>query len=303
MRLALDPRAQRLLRRVPRTNVYTLAELALLSLLAIQCARLVWVAVTPVGPVGNWQPPAPVAVAQPGPGLLGSFDPFFRTAGTAVGPVVVTSLSLKLFGVRQDTASGRGSAIIALPDGQQRSFAVGDEIMPGVRLEAVAFDNVTISRGGAAEQLFMDQSKNAPAVGGAVVPGAPAPGSFASPPPPPPPPQAPPPPPQAPPQPLPVVTVPPPAPAGGNLSSQIGFAPRMNGSQVTGVVLSPQGSGEAFRAAGLQPGDVLLSVGGQRITSPAQLAGLGGQIAAGNNVSVQVERGGRVTRLQLRNTP
>jgi general secretion pathway protein C len=295
MRLALDPRAQRLLRRVPRTNVYTLAELALLSLLAIQCARLVWVAVTPVGPVGNWQPPAPVAVAQPGPGLLGSFDPFFRMAGQAAGPVVVTSLSLKLFGVRQDTASGRGSAIIALPDGQQRSFAVGDEIMPGVRLEAVAFDNVTISRGGAAEQLFMDQSKNAPAVAGApAVPGAPAPpsqGLVITPAPPP----------------LPVVTVPPPPPApppsSGNLSSQIGFAPRMNGSQVTGVVLSPQGSGEAFRAAGLQPGDVLLSVGGQRITSPAQLAALRGQIGTSNNVSVQVERGGRVTRLQLRNTP
>lgn len=295
MRLALDPRAQRLLRRVPRTNVYTLAELALLSLLAIQCARLVWVAVTPVGPVGDWQPPAPVAVAQPGPGTLGSFDPFFRTAGQAAGPVVVTSLSLKLFGVRTDTASGRGSAIIALLDGQQRSFAVGDEIMPGVRLEAVAFDNVTISRGGVSEQLFMDQSKGAPAAGGAVVPGAPGaappPGTFASPPP------------QAPPQPLPVVTVPPPPPASGNLSSQIGFAPRMNGSQVTGVVLSPQGSGEAFRNAGLQPGDVLLSVGGQRITSPAQLATLRNQFGAGNNVSVQVERGGRVTRLQLRNNP
>jgi general secretion pathway protein C len=296
MRLALDPRAQRLLRRVPRTNVYTLAELALLSLLAIQCARLVWVAVAPVGPVGNWQPPVPVVLVQPGAGLLGSFDPFFRLSGTAAGPVVVTSLSLKLFGVRQNTASGRGSAIIALPDGQQRSFAVGDEVMPGVRLEAVAFDNVTISRGGAVEQLFMDQSKGAPAAPGTVAPGTPgappppSPGLVVTP---------------SAPQPLPVVTVPPPPPAGspGRLSGQIGFAPRMNGSQVTGVVLSPQGTGEAFRAAGLQPGDVLLSVGGQRIRSAEQLSQLGSRIGAGNNVSVQVERGGRVTSLQLRNTP
>jgi general secretion pathway protein C len=204
MRLALDPRAQRLLRRVPRTNVYTLAELALLSLVAIQCARLVWVAVTPVGPVGDWRPPAPAALAQSGPGLLGSFDPFFRLAGQTAGPVVVTSLSLKLFGVRQDTASGRGSAIIALPDGQQRSFAVGDEIMPGVTLAGVAFDNVTISRGGATEQLFMDQSKGAPAAPGAPAGAPAAPGSvnFASPPPL-----------QAAPQPLPVVKVPPTVPA------------------------------------------------------------------------------------------
>jgi hypothetical protein len=48
---------------------------------------------------------------------------------------------------------------------------------------------------------------------------------------------------------------------------------------------------------------VLLSVGGQRITSAAQLASLRNQFGASNNVSVQVERGGRVTRLQLRNTP
>jgi general secretion pathway protein C len=293
MRLALDPRAQRLLRRVPRTNVYTLAELALLSLLAIQCARLVWAAVTPLGPVGDWRPASPAAAVQPGTSALGSFDPFFRLAGPA-GPVVVTSLSLKLFGVRQDAASGRGSAIIALPDGQQRSFAVGDEIMPGVRLQAVAFDNVTISRGGATEQLFMDQSQGAPGTAAPPAPGtpaAPAAGVFATPPPA-----------QVPP-PLPVVKVPPPPPPSpSGLSGQVGFAPRMNGSQMTGVVLSPQGSGEAFRAAGLQPGDVLLAVGGQRITSPGQLTALGNQIGAGNGVSVQVERGGRVTTVQLRNS-
>ena len=50
MRLALDPRARRLLQRVPRTNLYSLLELILLFLLAVQCARLFWVLVTPVGP-------------------------------------------------------------------------------------------------------------------------------------------------------------------------------------------------------------------------------------------------------------
>jgi general secretion pathway protein C len=288
MRLALNPRTQLLLRGVPRTNVYTLAELGLLSLLAIQCARLVWAAVTPVGPVGDWQPATTTRAAVSAPGLLSSFDPFFRSAGAA-GPVVVTSLALKLFGVRQDQASGRGSAIIALPDGQQRSFAVGDEIMPGVTLQAVAFDNVTIARGGASEQLFMDQSKGPQA----VAPGAPpAPGttpSFATPP-------------TVAPAPMVVPTVVVPRRPAGNLSSQISIQPRRNGDRLTGVVLSPQGSGEAFRAAGLQPGDVLVAVGGQRITSPEQLAGLGAKLAAPGGASVQVERGGRVTRLQLRNS-
>jgi general secretion pathway protein C len=289
MRLALDLRTQRLLRRVPRTNVYTLAELALLTLLAVQCARLFWVAVTPVGPVGDWQPLGTARVVQPSATLLGSFDPFFRLAGPA-GPVVVTSLSLKLFGVRQDTASGRGSAIIALPDGQQRSFAVGDEIMPGVRLQGVGFDNVTVSRGGATEQLFMDQSKAAPAAPGTSVP-APAPGAPSIVGSPPPPPSA-----------IVVPTVQVPQRSSG-LADQIGLQPRMNGDRMTGVVLSPQGGGEAFRAAGLQPGDVLVSVGGQRITSADQVGALREQLAGGRPASVQVERGGRVTRIQLRNTP
>ncbi|HEY7811497.1 MAG TPA: type II secretion system protein N [Allosphingosinicella sp.] len=282
MRLALDSHRQLLLRRVPRTNVYTLAELGLLSLLAVQCARLVWAFATPLGPVGDWRP-AQVQTAQPGTALLGSFDPFFRLAGGG-GPVVVTSLSLKLFGVRQDEASGRGSAIIALTDGTQRSFAVGDEIMPGVKLEAVAFDNVTISRGGASEQLFMDQSQPDQAAGTApapvAVPNAPAP---------------------APAQPLPVVTVPtvrvPPP-----LTNQISFQPRLNGSKMTGVTLSPQNGGAAFRAAGLQPGDVLIAVNGQRITSAEQLGALRDQLSGARGASVQVERGGRVTRIQLRNS-
>jgi general secretion pathway protein C len=77
----------------------------------------------------------------------------------------VTSLNLKLFGVREDRASGRGSAIIGIGDGQQRSFLVGDEVMPGVTLTAVGFDSVTVSRGGAPEQLFLDQSPPATMVG------------------------------------------------------------------------------------------------------------------------------------------
>lgn len=165
MRLTLDPRARRILRRMPRTTLYSAMELLLLSMLAVQCARLFWVLVTPVGPVGEWKAAAAFRpVAQPSPSLLGSFDPFFRLANTSTAPVVVTSLNLKLFGVREDRASGRGSAIIAAADGQQRSFAVGDEISPGVTLTAVGFDNVTISRGGTQEQIFLDQSPTSNAV-------------------------------------------------------------------------------------------------------------------------------------------
>jgi len=186
MRLALDPRARRLLRRLPRTTVYSALELLLLSLLAMQCARLVWAIVTPVGPIGDWKAPGALRPALPvaSPAALASFDPFFRLNQQGAAPVVVTSLNLTLFGVRQDRGSGRGAAIIATPDGQQRSYAVGEEIVPGVTLTAVGFDNVTISRGGTAEQLFLDQSSPATPVGQATPP--PGANPFVTPPPPPP---------------------------------------------------------------------------------------------------------------------
>ncbi|HEX8308598.1 MAG TPA: type II secretion system protein N [Allosphingosinicella sp.] len=154
MRFAFDSR--RLIGRARGVNGWTVLELALLALIALQCARLIWTALTPVGPLGEWQD-SDVRSDSP-VGLLGGFDPFFRLSGAA-GPVTVTSLNLKLFGIRQDQASGRGSAIIAGSDGQQRSIAVGEEIEPGVTLKSVDFDSVTISRGGADEQLFMDQSQ------------------------------------------------------------------------------------------------------------------------------------------------
>jgi general secretion pathway protein C len=163
MRLALDPRARRLLRRMPRTTVYSALELILLSLLAMQCARLVWTIVTPVDPIGDWKAASALRPAPASTALLGSFDPFFRLSGDNA-PLTVTSLNLKLFGVREDRASGRGSAIISTPDGQQKSFAVGEEIVPGVTLVAVGADSVTIQRSGTQEQLFLDQSTPASTV-------------------------------------------------------------------------------------------------------------------------------------------
>ncbi len=170
MRLSLDSRARRLLRRLPVVTVYSALEIALLSLLALQCARLVWAAVTPVGPIGEWKIPALLGGPANASLALGDFDPFFRLAGPAA-PVVVTSLAIGLFGIRVDRASGRDSAILSTPDGVQSSYAVGDEIMPGVTLAAVREDGVTLSRGGVREQIFLDQSvpaANATPAGGAT---------------------------------------------------------------------------------------------------------------------------------------
>jgi general secretion pathway protein C len=280
MRLSLDPRARRLLRRLPQTTVYSALELALLTLLAVQCARLVWTIATPVGPVGEWQASSALQRVQPvSTEALSAFDPFFRLSATA-GPAVITSLNLKLYGVREDRATGRGSAIISTPDGTQRSFAVGDEIIPGVTLTGVGFDNVTISRSGTAEQLFLDQSSAATPVGTAPPPVVQQPMTNAAPPPPPPPPPV-------------VRTNPTPA------APQISFEARTSNGRFAGVAVRPQGNGDAFRAAGLAPGDVIVSVNGVPISSPEQARALAGTLGAAP-ATLMVDRGGRQIPLQVK---
>ncbi len=264
MRLRPNMRAGSLLRRLPRPQWLAGLELALIALIAVQAARLFWIWVTPVGPIGEYRgalPSAPPAAA------LGEFDPFFRLA-PASGPLVVTSLNIKLHGVLEDRATGRGSAILALPDGSQRSFGVGEEILPGVVLESVGADHVTLRRGGAAEQVFLDQSAPAAAPDPASIPAA-APASS-----------------------LPVASpdLPPATP--------LRLEPRTEGGRTAGIAVSPGGDGgRIFREAGFAPGDVIVAVNGRPVSSIEQAReALGG---ASGPQSILVERAGRQVPLRV----
>jgi general secretion pathway protein C len=101
----------------------------------------------------------------------------------------------------------------------------------------------------------------------------------------------------------PVITpTPAPAPsATGSFATDVQFQPRMSGGAVSGVTVQPQGSGNAFRAAGLAPGDVIVSVNGRRITSAGEARAIAGQIAGQRSVTIQVERDGRVIPLRVEN--
>jgi general secretion pathway protein C len=274
MRLVLDARARALLRLIPRTTVYSALELLLLAVLAVQCARLFWVLATPVGPLGAWQPARAEFSGSPA-AILQGFDPFFRLSGGDGKPVAVTSLQLTLFGTRMNDATGGGSAIIAGPDGVQQSFGVGDEISSGVKLKAVSFDHVTIDRGGAVEDLFIDQS-------GAVAPVAPLPVAAG-----------------------PALLPPAQPPAAGRgvtpaqLRTDIGFIPRVDKGRVSGLTVRPLGSGAAFREAGLREGDVITAIGGRPVTGQGDFNQLGAAVGKGGSVPVTVERGANILSLTI----
>ena len=225
----------------------------LIVALAVQGARLIWAMVTPIGTIGDWRPATIHGSATANLSASG-FDPFFRLA-PATQDSVITSLALKLFGVRMDMATGRGSAIIETSDGTQSSFAVGDEIEPGVTLKMVAFDNVTIDRGGITEQIFLDQSVAAPVAqpGGGAAPQ----GEFSG---------------------------------SSLLANSIEMAPRAENGKVTGMMLNPKGDGALFKAAGLEPGDVLTAINGKPVSEGEDVRS---SLAGGGTVSLEVERGGR----------
>ncbi|BBB07575.1 type II secretion system protein N [Sphingopyxis sp. EG6] len=249
------------------------------ALLIWQLVRLLWTAITPLSPLGSWQPQAAV-IASPAErrALFTSLDPFFRSNTQGAATATVTSAGLTLFGINLNEATGGGSAIIAGEDGVQTSYAVGDEIAPGLKLAGIAFDHVLLDRGGARESLFLDQSGEAPVATPATPLPAPTPevGSGAA----------------------------SGVSASGEMSpatlkAGVGFAPRTENGRVTGLVVQPQGDGAVFRAAGLRPGDVIRSVNGRPIGSASDAAALANQIAPGARISLEVERGASVVPVAI----
>jgi general secretion pathway protein C len=279
MRLKFDARARAILRRLPVVNAYSAVELLLLAGLAVQCARLMWVIVTPLSPLGAWVPAGPTIPVDPA-GVLGRVDPFYRVSGAqAQGPAVVTSLQLTLFGTRMDDAQARGAAILAGPDGLQRSVSIGEEVVPGVVLREVAFDHVTLERGGAREDLFLDQSTKPsaevppPGAGPAAMPG-------------------------------PDPRVARDSDAGGGamspdrLRTDITAIPQIEGGRVTGLTVRGQG-GNAFRASGLRDGDIVTQVAGRPVSGPADLDQFTRERAPGGSVPVTVQRNGQTVALAI----
>lgn len=129
-------------------RAFVALELVVLLVLALQIARLVWIFAAPPPPLALKA--APIQKAAD-PSILATFDAFGSAgASSRVGGAAGVE-GFRLFGVRQ--TDGGGSAIIAGPDGVQKSYAVGESIVDGVTLASVAADHVELSRAGARTTL------------------------------------------------------------------------------------------------------------------------------------------------------
>lgn len=259
-------------------HLRVVVEAVLIGLLLLQAGRLVWIVVDPKA-----RSMAPLAQAPIKPADLNvfqRFDAFFRTGGLSSLADVTNAdtAQLRLFGVRSGGA-GDGSAIIGLADGRQVSVGVGEEVEPGLVLKEVGQDYVTLARGLSVSRLVFSE-----------VP-------VGAPPPPPPPPGE--------------QVVGPAAPASApsapaaavdpsRLMAQASLRPRMQGMAIKGFTVS--GSGDQLAAAGLQAGDVILSVNGNELTGLDRIAALRGQLANSANAEVRFERAGQVQTTTIRTT-
>lgn len=262
--------------RLPlRAGIYPVIAWIFIILIILQSVRLGWVILTPAGPVGEWKPKnAAVIPMQKRSELFVSIDPFFNDNDAKAGSSNVTSLDLILFGTRMNEFTGGGSAIIAGPDGEQFSYAVGEEVLDGAVLHAVAFDHVILEYDGVKESLYLDQSVPAETVGEtkstienndniAVA------AKLTS----------------------------------ESLRGSINFQPRSEDGKITGIAISPNRGndidGAVFTQAGFLPGDIITNVNGNEIASASDIANLQGQFAAGNRLSIMVERGADIIPVSI----
>lgn len=135
-----------------------------LALVAIQLANLFWVIAAPVGRFGEWRPAPPrVLSAEAQTVVLAAVDPFFRASGLQATQTAAAApaTDLQLFGTLASQGSSPGSAILGAGENEQKSFAVGEEVAPGVKLVAVHFDRVVLDRGGTAQTIYMPGSEEA----------------------------------------------------------------------------------------------------------------------------------------------
>ena len=263
-------------------------------LLGRALADLVW-AVVPQPESARWHASPPLAASarssQPvdvnsivAAGLFGRYQaPAAGDASLLSAPE--TPLNLTLIGLLADDREEYSRALIS-QNGEENSYAIGDDVARGVTLQAIFPDRVILSRNGRMETLPLERDK--PGVGGSpVIPGAAA-APQAS------------------------------GEDGGPVSTQqlatirdevikdpakaseyVRIQPANVGGQLRGYRVYPGRDRSAFSAAGLRPGDLVTAVNGVQLDDPAKALQLLGDLGQAGQVNLVVERGGQSQNISI----
>jgi general secretion pathway protein C len=253
-------------------------------------ADLVWTLV-PVPESARWQPPpaapaaprsaeGPEAAAAASAGLFGRYQaPATGDANLLSAPD--TPLNMTLIGLLADDREQYSRALI-LQNGEEGSYAVGDDVARGVTLQAIFPDRVILSRNGRLETLRLE--RDLPGTGGDIAP--------------------------------PAVSMAEERPNQGGLPSMaqirdevlkdpgkaseyVRVQPANVGGQLKGYRVYPGKDRSAFTAAGLRPGDLVTSVNGVQLDDPAKALQMLGDLGQAGQVNLVVERGGQSQNISI----
>lgn len=272
-----------------RRGLLVTAELVLVLLLAAQGGRIVWSVI---------EGPAPRAAASARPvaapvdrSILSRFDPFAPAgAGDELVGVGGEAQAHRLFGVQVDGA--RSVAIISTSDGQQVSVGVGEPLEAGLILQSVSPDHVILLKGGRSVRLAFEEPRAGPPAGAPspAAPGA-AGGALAA--------QAI----AAPPRRSVGQTPAPPRIDPAALMAQTTLTPRLRGLAVDGFTVTARDDGAALRSAGLQSGDVILSVNGADLDSVGAVKELAGRLRSASSAEIRYQRNRQILTTRIGAAP
>jgi general secretion pathway protein C len=280
------------------------AALVLAIVIARLAARLVWVLV-PLPESAAWHP----APAQPtqqaggrqvdlnlisGAALFGIWQPpALDLAGKDLSDAPDTNLSLTLLGILANGGNPKTSrALIAAQGGEEKPYAIGDDVARGVNLQAIFPDRVILSRGGRLETLRLDKDR-VTGLSGPNTPqgednnsqsgddsGAAGTRSLAQ---------------------VRQTLLADPSKAADYIRVQP--VPAATGGGLGGYRIYPGRDRSIFTAAGLKPGDVVTAVNGVQLNDPSRSLQLLSDLSQSTQINLSVDRGGQSQNFSISLSP
>ncbi len=255
--------------------------LMLVVLVAWLAARLLW-ALAPVPAAARWQVPAAAPLVETGrradlPALVDQhlFGSYQRSPdGQNLAEAPETRLSLSLLGILASSPDNESRALIGSSDGDEKPYAIGDDVIRGVRLQAIFADRVVLARDGTLETLRLN--KDAPSTAPAPMARIPS-GTE---------------------QTLTrirdeVMSDP------GKASQYIRVQPANVDGQLKGFRVYPGRERGAFNDLGLRPGDLVTSVNGIQLDDSQKALQMLTELSKANSISLTVERAGQTQNFNV----
>lgn len=172
---------------------------------------------------------------------------------------------LRLFAVRPGGSSRQGIAVLGADEASSRTYVAGALFENGARLTELYADHVVLVRGGKNYKLYLPDKGRSDLLAKPDTPGLTI-GGFSP-------------------------AQPPPATPPIRVSDAVRVAPVYEGTQIAGYSVYAGSRATQFERWGFKAGDVLVSLGGQPLTTSEQMESLLDQLAQGGTLTGEVRRG------------